>query len=130
MSLNANLLADQLGQLGRDLDSETHLLSTFEDQASTLEGKYQRLKELHEDALAKAFLAADGSVEVRKSQARLACTESRAAAQDALDEWNKSRSLIRMQAANISALRTRIDIGRSLLSNEKSQLALAQSGVS
>ena len=130
MSLEASLLAAQLGQLGKDLDKETHLLSVFEDRAVTLEGQYVRLKEEYEDDLSRAFLAADGSVETKKNTARLASIESRNKMLTAQAEWNKARSLVRMQQANINALRVRIDIGRSLLSNEKSQMALVQSGVS
>ena len=129
MSIEASLLADQLGKLGRDLDSETHLLSVFEDQAVTLEGKYNRLKETHEDNLARVCLATEGSVDTKKNTARLACTGSREAMLDAQDEWNKARSLIRMQVANISALKARIEIGRSLLSHERALLSLSYSGV-
>lgn len=129
MSVEASILADKLGALGRDLDSETHLLSVFEDQAVTLEGKFQRLKELHEDEVARVSLATEGSVETKKNTARLATAESRNKMLDAQDEWNKSKSLVRMQQANISAIRVRIDIGRSLLSHEKSLHSLAVSGV-
>ena len=129
MTVEASLLASQLGQLGRDLDGETHLLSVFEDQAVTLEGRFQRLKETHDDEVARVSLATEGSVETKKNTARLASVESRNKMLDAQDEWNKARSLVRMQMANLNAIRVRIDIGRSLLSNEKSQMALVQSGI-
>lgn len=129
MSIEASLLAQQLGNLGRDLDSETHLLSVFEDRAVTLEGQYERLKEEYKDDLAKAFLEADGAVDTRNNKARLACIDSRSKMLDVLEEFNHAKALVRMQNANIGALKVRIDIGRSLLSHEKSLHSLAISGI-
>ena len=130
MSVEANLLATQLGALGRDLDSETHLLAVFEDQATTLEGRYRRLKEQHGDEVAKAFLAARGSnADARNAEARLATVESRNIMLDVQDEWEKAKSLLRMQASSISTLKVRIDVGRSLLSNAKVEASLVYAGV-
>ena len=130
MTVEASLLASQLGQLGRDLDSETHLLAVFEDQATTLEGKYRRLKEQHNDEVAGAFLAARGSnADARNAEARLATVESRNIMLDAQDEWEKAKSLLRMQASSISTLKVRVDIGRSLLSNAKVEASLVYMGV-
>lgn len=131
MSLDASLLATQLGQLGRDLDGATTVLAELEDRAVFLEGRHARLKELHEDAVARSFLnQMAGSVEVRKAQARLNCIQSRNEMLDALDEANTAKSMVRMQGKSIDAIKVRIDIGRSLLSREKSLMSLDQSGVS
>ena len=130
MGLDANRLAEQLGNLGRDLDSEVQVLGVLEEKTVGLEGRYRRLSEEHEDALARAFLDSEGTVDIRKNKARLLCIDSRTAAQEALTEWNHSKALLRMQSASLSALGRRIDIGRSLLSREKNLLSLEQSGVS
>ena len=130
MSVEASLLASQLGQLGRDLDSETHLLAVFEDQATTLEGRYRRLKEQHNDEVAKlSWLLKEVTLTHRNAEARLATVESRNIMLDAQDEWEKAKSLLRMQASSISTLKVRVDIGRSLLSNAKVEASLVYMGV-
>jgi hypothetical protein len=127
VGIDANLLADNLAALGRDLDKEVHFLSILEEKSVTLEGTYRRLVEEYEDALARAFIDSDGSVDLRKNKARLLCIEARLAANEALTEWNHAKSTIRMQQASLQALHRRVEIGRSLLSREKSLIALEQS---
>lgn len=48
---------------------------------------------------------------------------------DAQEDFQHAKALVRMQMASISALKVRIDVGRSLLSNEKAQASLIYSGV-
>ncbi len=125
----AETLARQLAQLGRDLDTEVTVLADLEHEAVTAEGDYRRLADLHEDAVARAFLTAPGSVDARRAQARLDCTASREASGAAWKRWQDAKADVRMQGKNLDALRERIGIGRSLLSREKALLSLSSSGV-
>lgn len=121
---DANVLLKQLSDLGRQLDAEVEKLADLDFHATGKGCDYQRLREEHEDALASAFLEVPGGVEVRKASARLKSVPSRLVAQDASKDWEEAKSRLRTQQAAIKALTTRIEIGRSMLSHEKSMLAL------
>lgn len=125
---DAETLARQLAQLGRDLDDEVKVLGVLEEAAADAEGFFRKLESAYDDCLDQAFLDANGNVDSRKAQARLACAVERAAKQEASTEWNKARGKVFTQNANLTAIRVRIDIGRSLLSREKSLMALAGTG--
>lgn len=127
-AFDAEVLVRQLSQLGRDLSDEVVRLGDLEDAAVTAEGEYRRLDEEHEDAVASAFLAAEGTAEVRRSAARLKAVPSRLIAQEAWLEWNRLRARLRTQQASLQALHRRCEIGRSLLSREKSLLSLSGIG--
>lgn len=125
-----SLLANQLSQLGRDLQDEITTLGEMEDAAVTAEGTYRHYKELYEDALARMLLQSRGSsAESRKAEARLACFADRQLMEKANLDWDKKKGVLRTQYASISALHRRIEIGRSLLSREKALVGLAYSGV-
>jgi len=124
----AELLAQQLGQLGRDLESEVQYLGQLDEAAVDAEGEYRRLDEEHGDRIATEFLNADGAVEARKMKARLKAVPARLVAEDAYLEWGRAKAKLRTQQANIQALHRRIEVGRSLLSREKALISLAGVG--
>ena len=119
------VLLQQLSELGRQLDHEVDTLGDLDMIATGLGCHYQALRESYEDDIADHFLrAADGGVEAKKLAARLKCVPARLVAQEAYLEWEKSKSRVRTQQAAIKALHTRIEIGRSLLSTEKTRMDL------
>lgn len=120
----ANILVENLGQLGRDLDSYVATLGELDERAVDLEGTYRFLDEEYNDRFAEEFLNLQGSVEQRKMQARLKAKPARLIAGDAWLEWNKARAKLRTHQASISALHRRIEIGRSMLSREKTLMEL------
>lgn len=124
------LLARQLSQLGRDLDDEITILGEMEDAVVSAEGVYREYKEAYEDAQAEALLRSQQkSAETRKAEARLACIEERKDMENANLIWDKKRAALRTQYQNLRALHDRIEIGRSLLSREKTLIGLEMSGI-
>jgi hypothetical protein len=128
-SFDAEVLAQQLAQLGRDLQQEVRYLGELDEAVVEAEGSYRRLDEEHQDRVAQEFLNGEGAVESRKMQARLKAVPARLIADDAWLEWNRTRAKLRTQQASLNALNRRIDIGRSLLSRERALLSLSGSGV-
>lgn len=128
MSYSAEVLAQQLAALGRDLDAEVIVLGEYEEASADAEGEFRRLKAAYDDCIDYAFLHAEGSVDLRKAEARLACTADRARMHEANTDWDKARGRVFTQQANLRALHDRIDIGRSLLSREKALLSLSGIG--
>jgi hypothetical protein len=127
-SFDAETLARQLAALGRDLQDEVKVLGELEEDTVTAEGKYRVKEYLLDDAIDKAFLAFDGSVEVRKAQARITTTSYRLDSHEAYLEWQRMRGRLRTQQASLTALHKRVEIGRSLLSREKALLSLSGIG--
>lgn len=125
---NAEVLTQQLSQLGRDLDTEVNYLGVLDLAAVEAEGEFRRLDEEHGDRVAEEFLKADGAVETRKMIARLKAVPARLIAQDAWLDWNRSKAKLRTQQASIAALHRRVEIGRSMLSREKALISLAGVG--
>ena len=82
-SYSAEMLAQQLAALGRDLDAEVAVLGELEETAADLEGEYRKLKSSYEDCMDNAFIHGEGGVDLRKTEARLACTAERALMQQA-----------------------------------------------
>lgn len=124
MSFDVNLLLRQLSQLGKQLDEAVEKLSELDLIATGLGCEYNRLREEYEDGLASVFLNSEGSVESRKATARLKCIPSRLMMQEAAKEHEEAKSKLRTQQQAVRALQSRIDVGRSLLSHEKSRMAL------
>ena len=121
----AEVLLRQLSDLGRQLDQEVSKLGELDMLATGLGCEYQRLREETEDAFATAFLGlSEGGVEAKKLAARLKVVPARLVSQDAYKDWEEAKSRLRTQTAAISALNRRIDIGRSLLSTEKTRMDL------
>lgn len=128
-SFDAETLARQLSQLGRDLQEEVTELADLEEQSVDAEGKYRTYDALYEDALASCLLrSGQGSAEARKAEARLQCIDPRLIAQQAYTEWGHAKARVRSQQANLTALHKRVEIGRSLLSREKALISLAGTG--
>lgn len=125
MTYEAETLARQLGQLGRDLEHEVARLGELEELSADAEGEYRSLAEEYDDALARAFLDGTGSVDARKAQARLNCAVERLEMQAANLAWNKIRGRVRTQNANLQALHKRVEIGRSMLSREKALMSIS-----
>jgi hypothetical protein len=128
-SFDAEILAKQLAQLGRDLDEEVLLLGELEEAAADAEGAFRKLESAYDDCIDTAFMNAPGNVDMRKAQARLACTTERTLKQQAAIEWSKAKGRMFTQQASLQALHRRCEIGRSLLSRERALLGLANSGV-
>jgi hypothetical protein len=122
---DAEVLAQQLAALGRDLSEEVTILGELEEECVTAEGEYRKLQEAHEDDIARAFVTMPGGVESRKAAARLECIPSREVSGEAYIEWNRLKGRLRTQQANIQAVHRRIEVGRSLLSREKALISLA-----
>lgn len=125
MSFDAQVLAQQLAQLGQDLTAEVSKLGRLEESCVDAEASYRQLQETYEDALAAAFLRAQGSnADARKAEARLKAADTRAAAEAAWKAWTVLKAQVRTQQASLQALHRRCEIGRSLLSREKTLLSL------
>lgn len=128
MSFEAEVLVQQLAALGRDLQLEVQLLGELDEAAVDAEGVYRRLDEEHQDRVAEEFLRLEGAVEHRKMAARLKAVPARLVAEDAWLAWNRARARLRTQQASLQALHRRVEIGRSLLSREKTMITLAGMG--
>lgn len=122
--MDGDVLAKNLGDLGRQLDDATVELARLDVLATAAGIKAANEKEKYEDAYAEAFRDADGSIEARKVEARLESKLVRWGSQDASAAWERAKSDVRNQQAMVRALNARIDIGRSLLSREKSLAAV------
>jgi hypothetical protein len=122
--VDGDVLARQLAQLGKQLDDATEELAKLDLIATSAGSEAQHYKELYEDALAWAFRDAEGAVETRKAVARLSCVPARAEAAAASAVWERAKSDVRNQQAMVRAINARIDIGRSLLSREKTLMGL------
>lgn len=118
--MDGEILASQLSQLGRQLDDATSKLAELDLLATAKGIEAARVKEDYEDFLARAYRDADGSVETRKTVARLNCLEARKVSLEASAGWEMAKAQVRNQQAMVRAINSRIDIGRSLLSREKS----------
>lgn len=127
-SFDAEILAQQLAALGRDLDREVKHLGVLDETSVEAEGLYRRLDEEHQDRVAQEFLDGEGAVESRKMQARLKAVPARLTAEDAWLEWSRAKAKLRTQQASIQAIHRRIEIGRSMLSREKALMSLAGVG--
>lgn len=122
--MDTTVLLTQLGQLGRQLEEETTRLGELDMLATGLACDYNRIREEYEDELAAAFLSLDGPVEARKMASRQKCVPARLEAQDASRRWEEAKSRLRTQQAAVRTLQARIEIGRSMLSHEKTLMGL------
>lgn len=69
---------------------------------------------------ARVFREASGSVEDRKQQAWLE-------ADGLWRTWSLAESAVKMQQAHIKALHTRVDVGRSIFSAQRAEMAFVNS---
>jgi hypothetical protein len=124
MTFDPETLARQLARLGQDLQDEVKALAVLEDICTELESAYRVRKNQLETATDRAFLSAEGSIDMRKATARLAVLAEQKQMEEAYLAWGKAKNAVSVQHASLRALNERVDIGRSLLSREKSLLAL------
>lgn len=104
----------QLGKLGRDIDVAVTELSRLDQERIHSEADYKA-------EFARVFREATGSVEDRKQQAVLACNEL-------WRVWSLAESAVKMQQHHLKALHARVDVGRSIFSAQKAEMAFANSG--
>ena len=125
MSYDAEVLVQQLAQLGRDLDTEVKHLALLEHACVDAESTYRHSVNNYQKALDESYLSVKGTVEDRKAQSRLKAEVPQLDLEDAWREWQITRADVRIQQASISALHRRVEIGRSMLSREKALISLA-----
>lgn len=111
---NSNDVVKQLGALSRQLDEVTQQLNEA-DVAAVNARETAKLAE------AQAFLAAEGSMDMRKNQAIVETHEVRLAA-DVAD------ALVRGLMRTVRTLQSRIDVGRTYGATLRSEIALSGSG--
>lgn len=97
------------------------MLDQATDEVAKLDEEAVRAKSRHEVSFARAFLSADGSVDVRKQTAILEVEKAKLDAEIAEQKVRACRERIR-------TLRDQIDIGRSLNSAVKSEFAASAVG--
>jgi len=107
-------IAERLGQLSRDLDKAT-------DSAEKLDRDAVEARHGSEIAFARAFLSADGAVDVRKQKSVLATDAQKLNAEI-------SDAQLRACKARIATIKVQIDTGRSLGAALRAEVSLAGSG--
>lgn len=113
--MNPILIAEQLGQLGVDLDKAVKHMGELEDIAVDSEGDFKA-------KYSKVFRESAGSIKDREQIAFTECeTEWRI--------WGKAAAAVRLQKEHIRALHARIDVGRTLASNVRAEVGLARTGI-
>lgn len=113
--LNASQVAHHLLELSRELDTITKTLNAADIEAA----------ELAEDAKlaeSKAFVTAEGSMDMRKHRAIIETHEIRLKARVA-------EAMVRGHQRTVRTLQSRIDVGRSHGAALRSELSLIGSGV-
>ena len=108
-------IVKQLGQLSRDLDDEVDRLCELEEMAVDAEADYKK-------AFAQAFKTAAGAVEDRKQTATIETD-------DLYRISGKAAAAVRRQKESLKALHARIEVGRSIQSTARSEIALVKAGV-
>ncbi len=109
--LTPNAVVSGLLELGRELAALSKDLDAIELEA------VNRREDLTL-AAAKAFLSADGPVDVRKNIALVATHDERLAAETA-------EAIVRGRRRQIESVRTRIDVGRSAAAALRAEMALS-----
>jgi hypothetical protein len=110
-----NDVALRLAALSRDLDKATSDADTLDSRAVTARHKF-------EIAYSRAFLSAEGSMDVRKHKAVLETADDRLNAEIA-------DQVLRACRARIGTIKAQIETGRSLSSAVKAELSLAGTGI-
>lgn len=106
--MTPNDVALALAKLGRDLDAAVHALDGADREAVTRRENYTL-------AYAKAFLTAEGPMDVRKHQATVDSHAERLAAETA-------EQVVRGLRRQVESIKVRIDVGRSVGSAVKAEL--------
>jgi hypothetical protein len=108
-------IADRLGALSRDLDKQT-------DDAEQLDRAAVELQHDYLIAYARAFLSAEGAMDVRKQKAVLETAQKRLDAEIA-------EAKLRACKSRISTIKVQIDTGRSLGAAVRAEVSLAGNGM-
>lgn len=111
MTPTPNDVVAQLAQLARDLDANVTALEEAELTAV-------RARHDADLAHARAFLSAAGSVEQRKHAAFIECERL-------LNEAEVAEAVVRHLKRRSEAIRVRIDVGRTVGSTLRAEMALA-----
>lgn len=102
-----------LAEISRELAPAVNELRRLDEMRVHSEGDFK-------SAFARAFKDASGSVEDRKQQAWLE-------ADGLWRTWSLAESAVKMQQAHIKALHTRVDVGRSIFSAQRAEMAFVSS---
>jgi len=97
---NQSEVVKRLSELSRMLDAATEEIAALDDQSVRAKGSY-------EVAYARSFLESNGSMDVRRQEAILACSDLRLA-------MEISEAQVRAIKERINTLRSQISIGQSL----------------
>ena len=97
---NQSEVVKRLSELSRMLDSATEEIAKLDDNAV-------KAKSVYEVAYAKSFLQSNGSMDVRRQEAILACADFRLTMEIA-------EAQVRAVKERINTLRSQISIGQSL----------------
>ena len=108
-------IVKQLRQLSLDLDDAVDRLCELEEIAVDAEADYKKRS-------AEAFKAASGTVEDRKQEAVIVADELYRIS-------GKAAAAVRRQKESLKALHARIDVGRTIQSTARSEIALINAGV-
>ena len=110
-----NDVALRLAALSRDLDKAT-------SDADTLDSRAVAARHAYEIAYSRAFLSAEGSMDVRKHKAVLETADARLNAEIA-------DQVLRACRARIGTIRMQIETGRSLSAAVRAEISLAGTGI-
>lgn len=113
--MERHVIETQLSQLGVELDRAVTQLCELEETSVDVEADYKA-------TYGKAFLSGSGSIEDRKQQAVLA-------SDDLLRMSGKAKAAVQRQKEHIKALHARIDVGRTLASNVRTEASLTRTGL-
>lgn len=108
-------IAARLADLSRQLDKAT-------GDADALDRKAVTSRHAYEVAFSRAFLSAEGSMDVRKHKAVLETEERKLDAE--IDD-----QVLRACRARIATIKVQIDTGRSLSAAVRAEVSLAGSGI-
>jgi outer membrane protein TolC len=103
-----------LANLARELAPAVNKLRELDETRVQAEADFK-------SAFARAFREASGSVEDRKQQAWLE-------ADKLWRIWSLAESAVKMQQAHIKALHARVDVGRSIFSAQRAEMAFVSAG--
>lgn len=112
--LTSNDVALRLAKLGRDLEALVRSLDGTEREAVERREDYTL-------ALSRAFLRAEGPMDVRKHESLAATHAERLAAELA-------EAVVRGMRRQLDSIKVRIDVGRSVGAAVRSEIALGQPG--
>lgn len=105
----------------RHLGELSHQLGEITEKLNQADVEAVHARENHTQAYWRAFLSAEGSMDIRRGQATLDTEDSRLAAEAA-------EATVRGYKRQVDTLRARIDIGRSYSATLRAEAGLAASG--